>query len=52
MDSSRSGFAEQSSSIVSDENRNKFETAKSIVCDTNWSAIIPGFDDSKLAAIK
>lgn len=52
MDSSRSGFASQSSSIVSDENRSKFEAAKSIVCNTNWSSMIPGFDDSKLAAIK
>lgn len=52
MDSSRSGFASQSSSIVSDENRSKFEAAKSIVCNTNWSSIVPGFDDSKLAAIK
>lgn len=52
MDSSRSGFASQSSSVVSDENRGKFETAKSIICNTNWSSMIPGFDDSKLAAIK
>lgn len=52
MDSSRSGFASQSSSIVSDENRSKFEAAKSIVCNTNWSSIVLEFDDSKLAAIK
>ena len=37
---------------VSSANYENFNSAKDILCNTNWKSIIPGFDSSKLAQIK
>lgn len=37
---------------VSSVNYSKFNDAKEILCETDWESVIPGFDASKLAAIK
>lgn len=52
MDSDIDKFRNESASGVSDENRTKFNKAKEIVCNTNWSAIIPGYNKEFLAGIK
>lgn len=53
MDGDLSQFRDvPASGTVSPENYNKFNAAKSIVCDTNWAAVVPGFNASKLAGIK
>lgn len=40
------------SSVVSSANYSKFNSAKNILCNTNWSSIVPGFNASKLAGMK
>lgn len=53
MDSDLSQFRNTpAEGIVTSENYDKFNKARSIVCDTNWSSIVPGFDAYKLAGIK
>ena len=37
---------------VSEENYSIFEKSKRIIRETNWSQIIPGFDEKKIAEIK
>ena len=53
MDSDLNGFRNTpAQGTVSSGNYGKFDEAKNIVCNTNWGAIIPGFDAGKLAEIK
>ena len=53
MDSDLSRLAQQSAEgYVTRENYTNFNSAKSILCNTNWNAIVPGFNASKLAGIK
>ena len=53
MDSDIDKFSKVSASgTVSSANYSKFNKAKEIVCNTNWSSIVPGFDKAKLANIK
>ena len=53
MDSDLNKFRSTSAAeVVTPENYGKFNRAKEIVCNTNWSAVIPGFSASKLAGIK
>lgn len=53
MDSDLSQFAGISAEgYVTWENYSKFNKAKEIVCNTNWSSMIPGFNAAKLAGIK
>ena len=40
------------SSVVTSVNYSKFNSAKKILCDTNWKSIVPGFNASKLKGIK
>lgn len=39
------------SGLVSSANYGKFNSAKNILCNTNWKSVVPGFDASKLAGI-
>lgn len=52
MDSDLTKFAQVPLSSVSSGNQNKLNDAKTILCNTNWESIIPGFSRNKLAAIK
>ncbi len=40
------------SGVVSPVNYGKFNSAKNILCNTNWKSVIPGFNASKLTGIK
>ena len=40
------------SSVVTNENISKFNSAKNILCNTNWKSYVPGFNAAKLAGIK
>ena len=53
MDSDLSRLAQQSAEgYVTEDNYTNFNNAKSILCNTNWNAIVPGFNAAKLAGIK
>ena len=53
MDSDLSKFKLLSAQgYVSDTNYGKFNEAQGIVCDLNWSSLVPNFDVSKLKEIK
>lgn len=53
MDSDLSRLAQQSAEgYVTRENYTNFNSAKSILCNTNWNAIVPGFNALKLTSIK
>lgn len=53
MDGDISKFSKTSAQgTVSSANYAKFNSAKRIVCNTNWKSIVPGFNASKLAGIK
>ena len=53
MDSDIDKFSNVSASgTVSSANYSKFNKAKEIVCNTNWSSIVPGYDKTLLANIK
>lgn len=53
MDSDLSKLKNTSaSSVVSSANYGKFNSAKNILCNTNWKSIVPGFNATKLAGIK
>lgn len=53
MDSDLSEFYKTSAQeTVSAVNYSDFNNAKKILCNTNWESMIPGFDESKLAAMK
>ena len=40
------------SSVVTSPNHSKFNSAKNILCNTNWNSIVPGFNATKLTGIK
>ena len=40
------------SSVVTDVNYGKFNSAKNILCNTDWKEYVPGFNATKLAEIK
>ena len=40
------------SSVVTSVNYSKFNSAKNILCNTNWKSYVPGFNATKLAGIK
>lgn len=53
MDSDLSELSKTSAQgTVSSGNYSKFNSAKNILCNTNWKSIVPGFNATKLAGIK
>ena len=40
------------SSVVTSVNISKFNSAKNILCNTNWKSVVPGFNAAKLAGMK